>query len=68
MEQLIEFIKANALLIVVITIWDIIWRGMALWNSAKRNESVWFVALLIINSLGILPIIYLLIKRKAELK
>jgi len=58
--MLSEFIipKSNFLLI-ILTIWDIIWRGLALWRSARREEKWWFVALLIINSIGILPIIYL---------
>jgi len=50
--------KSNFLLI-ILTIWDMIWRGWALWRSARREEKWWFVALLIINSIGILPIIYL---------
>ncbi len=40
---------------------------LALWRSARRNELIWFVFLLIVNSIGILPIIYLLLTRgKAE--
>lgn len=32
---------------------------MALWHAARRGETYWFVALLIINTLGILEILYL---------
>lgn len=39
---------------------DLVLRGLALWRSARKNEQWWFIALLIINSLGILPGIYLL--------
>ncbi|OGM09815.1 hypothetical protein A2W13_01375 [Candidatus Woesebacteria bacterium RBG_16_36_11] len=39
---------------------DLFLRGMALWRAAKRSQKWWFVALLIINSVGILPTIYLL--------
>lgn len=46
--------------IVVLVIWDIIWRGLALWHSARKNQLFWFLPLLVINSIGILPIIYLL--------
>lgn len=34
-------------------------KGYALWHAAKRNEKWWFVILLIVNTLGILEIIYL---------
>jgi len=39
---------------------DLILKGFALWRATKRNENMWFIALLVVNSLGILPAIYLL--------
>lgn len=47
-------------LLIVAIIWDVIWRGMALWRAGRNDQPAWFVVLLIINSIGILPIIYLL--------
>jgi hypothetical protein len=35
-------------------------KGMALWTSARRGEKWWFVALLLINTLGILELVYLI--------
>lgn len=46
--------------IAVLVIWDIIWKGIGLWRSAQNGDKAWFVAMLIVNSVGILPIIYLL--------
>lgn len=43
----------------VVIAWVFFWKGMALWHSAKRGEKGWFIALLFINTLGILEIIYL---------
>ncbi len=44
-------------------IWSIFWKAVALWRSAKSNQTIWFIAILIvgivINPLGILEIIYL---------
>ena len=45
--------------IYVILVWSIIWRGLALWHSAKNSQRNWFVILLVINTVGILDIIYL---------
>lgn len=42
---------------------DIILKAFALWRSARRSEKWWFVALLLINTLGILPAFYLLTHR-----
>ena len=43
----------------VLIIWDLIWRGKALWRASKDNQKWWFIALLLVNSIGILPLIYL---------
>ncbi|HEX9008617.1 MAG TPA: DUF5652 family protein [Patescibacteria group bacterium] len=47
---------------------DLVLRGMALYKSARKGQTIWFVALLVINSVGILPIIYLLIQSSTENK
>jgi len=44
---------------VVLAIWSIIWKGIALWKAAQNASKVWFVVLLIINTVGILEIIYI---------
>lgn len=48
-----------AVVIAVLAVWDLIWRGIALWEAGLRRQKAWFVVLLVINSVGILPIIYL---------
>jgi methionyl-tRNA synthetase len=40
--------------------WSIVWKGLALWRAAKNGHKGWFIALLVINTLGILEIVYLL--------
>lgn len=50
-------------LLAIAVLWDLIWRGIALWRSAHRDQAGWFVALLIINSIGLLPIFYILTHR-----
>jgi hypothetical protein len=46
-------------LFAVMAIWVGIWKGIALWKAAKNNSIPWFVALLVVNSVGILEIIYI---------
>lgn len=41
-------------------LWSSVWKGLALWHAARRNEKWWFIALLVINTVGILEICYLL--------
>jgi len=53
----------------ITVIWSVLWKGFSLWKSARNNQRYWFIALLILNTLGIAPIIYLAffqMKRKAS--
>jgi hypothetical protein len=45
-------------------LFDLILKGISLWKTAKAGQKGWFVALLIINSVGILPLIYLVFFQK----
>jgi hypothetical protein len=47
--------------LVVLAVWTIVWKGIALWKSARLSQPLWFVLLLIINTLGILEILYIFI-------
>ncbi len=47
---------------------DVVLRGFALWYSARRGQNIWFIALLVVNTLGILPLIYLLLNRDKRKK
>ena len=47
------------LVFILAIIWSLAWKGVALWKSAGLRQKEWFVILLIINSFGILEIIYI---------
>ena len=51
------------IVLMVVAIWDLVWKGIALYLSTQRKQKVWFVFLLVVNSLGILPIIYLILNK-----
>lgn len=58
---------------ILLSIWELVWKGFGLWHSAQNKQSGWFIAMLLLNTVGILPIIYLLgfkpkQKREASLK
>lgn len=44
--------------VLVLAVWSIIWKGIALWKAARNNSTAWFVVMLIVNTVGILEIIY----------
>jgi len=47
--------------VVLILIWSLVWKGFALWKSARKQSVPWFVVLLIFNTAGILEILYLFV-------
>jgi hypothetical protein len=52
----------------LLLIWSLIWKGLALWKSARNDERYWFVAFLLpINTAGILEMLYLFVFAKNKL-
>jgi hypothetical protein len=64
----------QALLLYILLVWMVVWKGIALWRAAQSNQRNWFlvilVTMLIINTFGILEIIYLFrfAKRRLTIK
>lgn len=54
-----QYFAQNLWWIIPVAIWTIPWKGVALWKSARNGSKPWFIALLIINTVGILEIIYI---------
>lgn len=50
-------------ILIPLLIFDLILRGIALWKSARKGQNIWFIFLLVVNSMGILPLIYLVLNR-----
>ena len=48
-----------SLVIPVLIVWELVWKGIALWKAGRNAHLAWFICLLIFNTLGILPIIYI---------
>lgn len=61
-----QFLIANQWVILSIVLWSLPWTGVALWKAAKNNHKIWFVVLLVINSMAILEIIYIFIFSKKK--
>lgn len=53
-------------IIVFIGIWELVWNGLALWKSAQNRDKGWFIAMLLINDLGILEMLYYFVFSKKE--
>lgn len=50
----------------VLLLWELIWKGIALWKAARESQKYWFIVMLILNTVGILPILYIFIFKKGR--
>jgi hypothetical protein len=48
-----------SLLYAVILLWSVFWKGLALWNASRNKQKYWFSVLLVVNTIGVLEILYL---------
>ena len=55
-------------LLLLVLVWSSVWKGIALWHSARRNQYIWFILILVVNTVGILEIIYLFAVAKVKIK
>jgi len=58
------FFETAGILLVIVILWSIVWKGMALWKAAREGSKPWFIVLLIVNTFGILEILYLYVFSK----
>ena len=59
MNNIMQFLNLNRPIFYMIIAWSVIWKGIALWHSARNRQLAWYIALLIVNTIGILEIFYL---------
>lgn len=53
-------------LLYLIIAWSVIWKALALWFAARNNQLIWYIILVVVNTAGILEIIYLLFFHKKK--
>lgn len=65
MPQLTE---SSTWMLLLAIAWTLPWKGYAMWKAARRNEPAWFIALLVVNTLGLLEILYIFLFSKQSEK
>lgn len=53
-------------IILVLALWDTVWKALALYRAGYNRSPLWFFFLLILNTIGILPILYLFVFGKKK--
>ena len=54
-----QFLLENQLLLYLIILWVLPWKGVALWRAGRNSHKKWFIAILILNTLAIVEIVYI---------
>jgi hypothetical protein len=65
-KEFLEFPFPDKWWFVLLLVWVVVWKGMALWKSARLGQKWWFVVLLIVNTFGILEIFYVHVFSKKQ--
>lgn len=63
-----QSILENQTIIWLLLAWVLPWKGVALWKAAKNHNLKWFIAILILNTLAILEILYIFFFSKKKPK
>lgn len=50
--------------LLILSVWILPWKGVALWRAARLRDKWWFIGLLIVNTLGALEIMYIFVWSK----
>lgn len=57
-----------SMMLLPLVVWSLFWKGWALWKAARKGATAWFVVLLILNTAGILEIIYIFLVAREPVK
>ena len=45
--------------VIIVGLWEAIWKGIALWHAGSDRNLLWFVLMFVLNTAGILEIVYI---------
>ncbi|HEX9608644.1 MAG TPA: DUF5652 family protein [Candidatus Paceibacterota bacterium] len=61
---------SRTIIIALVVLWTLPWKGYAMWHAARLAHRWWFIAILILNTLAILEIFYIfvIVRRSHEMR
>ena len=54
--------------LMIAILWEATWKIIAMWKAGRNNHLAWYICIALINTVGILPIVYILMHRKNPIK
>lgn len=56
---MIDWINTHPYLGLLLIAWSLAWKGYALWRAASLQQKYWYIAILLLNTFGLLEIYYI---------
>lgn len=55
-------------LLAILFVWIYVWKLIALWKAAREKQVAWFIVFALLNTMGILEILYIFVFNKLGIK
>ena len=68
MNSLNSLSQISPEVLLVLYVWSLLWKGLALWKAVKNEQRNWFIVILVLSTFGILEIAYLFFFAKKKMK
>lgn len=66
LTTIINWCSVNIPIMLVILAVVLLLKGLALYRAARKESIVWFWVILIFNTLGVLPLLYLIFSKRVD--
>lgn len=53
------YLEQNVWVLILLALWILPWKGVALWKAARNEDKWWFIVLFLLNDFAILEIAYI---------
>ena len=60
------YLITHPIIMLLLLLWSLPWKGVALWKAAKNSHLKWFIFILVFSTIGVLEIIYIFFFSKKE--
>ena len=66
LDQLGDYSAIVMVVFVVIVLWTMAWKGIALWRAGVNRQKIWYILLFFLSTAGVLEILYLAFFQKEK--
>lgn len=55
-------------ILIVLALFDGVMKVIAMWKAARNNQLVWFIIIAVFNTMGVLPLIYIIMDKNGAFR